>query len=246
MNILPIVLSAIIAFAATLSAGIFIKKFKNNIGIVCAFSAGFFITLALFDLLPDILILASEAHVSLDKLLLTGIIGFVFLFALNHSFSRFHMRNHIMATGTLQPRIGLLATLEFCSHGFLEGIAIGLSFQIQLSLGILVVIAVVSHDFCDGISTLTLMLNSGNSIKSSLRLLFVDAIAPVIGVTITLLVEIPESFLIFSLSFLVGSFLYIGGGNLLLDAYRMNRPIITISFFLIGFFLILFLNRVMV
>jgi hypothetical protein len=31
MNILPIVLSAIIAFAATLSAGIFIKKFKNNI-----------------------------------------------------------------------------------------------------------------------------------------------------------------------------------------------------------------------
>ena len=43
MNTLPIILSVIIAFAATASAGVFIKKFKTNIGLICALSAGFFI-----------------------------------------------------------------------------------------------------------------------------------------------------------------------------------------------------------
>jgi zinc transporter ZupT len=244
MNALPIVISAIIAFAVTLSAGIFIKKFKSNIGIVCAFSAGFFVALALFDLLPDILTLAPEAQISLYNLFLVGVLGFVFLFALDRSFSIFHIRNHEMTKRTLQPRIGLLATLEFCSHGFLEGLAIGLSFQVQFGLGIFVAIAVVSHDFCDGISTLALMLNSGNSLKSSLSLLLVDAIAPFAGAITTLFFQVQQSFLIFSLSFLVGSFLYIGGGNLLPDAYKMNRPIVTLSFFVFGFFLILLFTKI--
>jgi len=244
MSTLLIAISAGIAFAATLSAGIFIKKFKTNIGIVCALSAGFFIALAFFDLLPEILTLAPQAQIPLLELLISGIVGFVFLFVLERVFSMFHINKHAKTKMNLQPRIGLITTLEFCSHGFLEGLAIGLSFQLQLGLGIIVAMAVVSHDFCDGISTLTLMLNSGNSLKSALKLLFADALAPVLGATTTLFIAIQESFLIFSLSFLVGSFLFIGGGILLPDAYRMNRPNITISFFLIGFFLILFLNKI--
>ncbi len=244
MNTLPIILSAGIAFAATVSAGIFIKKFKDHIGIVCALSAGFFISLALFDLLPEILIIAPEAQISPVTLLITGSFGFVFLFVLERVFSLFHLKKHSMTKMSLQPRIGLLATLEFCSHGFLEGLAIGLGFQIQLGLGIIVAIAVVSHDFCDGISTLALMLNSGNSLKSSLRLLFVDAVAPVIGATATLFVIVQESFLVFSLSFLVGSFLYIGGGTLLPDAYRMNRPILTVFFFMTGFLIVLLFTKI--
>jgi zinc transporter ZupT len=63
MNTLPIILSVIIAFAATASAGVFIKKFKTNIGLICALSAGFFISLALFDLLPEIITLAPQAQI---------------------------------------------------------------------------------------------------------------------------------------------------------------------------------------
>jgi zinc transporter ZupT len=80
-----------------------------------------------------------------------------------------------------QPRIGLLSDLEFCSHGFLEGLAIGISFQLELNLGLVVTIAVISHDFCDGVNTLALMLNSGNNIRSAMNILFIDAIAPVLG-----------------------------------------------------------------
>jgi len=154
------------------------------------------------------------------------------------------MKKHAMTKTTFQPRIGLLSTLEFCSHAFLEGIAIGVSFQLQFGLGIFIAVAVISHDFCDGISTLALMLNSGNSLKSSMSMLLIDAIAPAFGAVATLLFAIQNYLLVYILSFLFGSFLYLGGGTLLPDAYRMNRPIVTVVFFLFGFFLILILTKI--
>lgn len=239
MNTLPIMLSAAVAFAATLSAGIFIRKFKSNVGVVCAFSAGFFIALSLFDLLPGILSLVPKAQISFAQPVFTAIGGFFFLFALDRAFSRLHLKDPNMEEKTLRPRIGLLSTMEFCSHGFIEGLAIGLSFQLQFGLGIFVAIAVISHDFCDGISTLALMLNSGNTLKSSMNMLFVDAIAPVLGAAITLFFSIENYFLVVMLSFLAGSFMYMGGGTLLPDANRMNRPVVTIAFFTLGFLLVL-------
>ncbi len=244
MNTLPIILSVIIAFAATISAGVFVNKLKSHIGIVCAFTAGFLIALSLFDLLPDIVKIAPQTQISLFTLWPTAILGFVFLFSLDRVFSRFHKEKHMMNKISVQPRIGLLSTLEFCSHGFLEGIAIGVSFQLQFGLGIFIAVAVVSHDFCDGISTLALMLNSGNSLKSAMRMLFIDAMAPVLGAAATLFFALQNIFLVYTLSFLFGSFLYIGSGTLLPDAYRMNRPIITVSFFVSGFLLILFFSKI--
>ena len=137
----------------------------------------------------------------------------------------------------------MLATLEFCSHGFLEGACHRFKFSASVWIRNICRVAVVSHDFCDGISTLTLMLNSGNSRKSSMRMLFIDAIAPVIGAATTLVFEIQNYLLVYALAFLFGSFLYMGGGSLLPNAYQMNRPAITVVLFLTGFLLILVLTR---
>jgi zinc transporter ZupT len=212
--------------------------------MVCAFSAGFFIALSLFDLLPEILELAPLAQISLIQLFLASSLGFVFLFALSFGFSKLHREKHAMMENSFQPRIGLLSTLEFCSHAVLEGLAIGVSFQLQFGLGVFIAVAVISHDFCDGISTLALMLNSGNSLKSSIGMLFVDAIAPALGAVLSLFFAFQNFLLVYALSFLLGSFLYIGAGTLLPDAYRMNRPIITVVFFTVGFFIILILTRI--
>ena len=100
-----------------------------------------------------------------------------------------------------------------------------MSFQLQFGLGIFIAIAVVSHDFCDGISTLTLMLNSGNSLKSAMRMLFIDAIAPALGAATTLVFAVQNCFLVYSLSFLFGgSFLYVGGGNPFARCLPNERP----------------------
>ena len=244
MNTIPIVLSAIIAFAATLSAGIFVKKLQHNIGVVCAFLAGFFIALSTVELLPEVFSLAAKAQISFEKPLFTAVGGVFFLFALDRVLSRFHLKNQGEQMIALRPRIGLLSTLEFCSHGFIEGLAIGFGFQLQFGLGIVVAIAVVSHDFCDGVSTLTLMLNSGNRLKFSMGMLFIDSIAPVLGALTTLFFSVENYLLVLMLSFLAGSFLYIGGGTLLPDANKMNSPIVTIILFSFGFSFIVLLTAI--
>ncbi len=244
MDILPIILSAIIAFSATLSAGIFLKKYQKHIGVVCALSAGFFIAISLFDLMPDIIALAPQALVSYDKPLITAIAGFFLFLVLDRGL--FKIDHSILkgSKGTVCSTIGLMSTLEFCSHGFLQGLSIGFSFQFQFGLGLMVALAVVSHDFCDGLSTLALMLNSGNSLKSSIALLFLDAIAPVLGVATSLFFSIENYFLLFVFAFLAGSFIYMGGGKLLPDAYRMNKPSVTVIMFLFGFILVVLLSRI--
>ncbi len=244
MDALPIIASVTVAFFATLSAGLLVNKLKNHIGIVCAFSAGFFLALSLFELFPEILDLAPIADTSLAELFFAGFAGFGLLFALSFLFSKLQAEKHSMMKHAFQPRIGLLSTLEFCSHAVLEGLAIGVSFQLQFGLGVFIAVAVVSHDFCDGISTLALMLNSGNSLKSSIGMLFVDATAPVLGAVLSLVFGLQSFLLVYALTFLLGSFLFIGAGTLLPDAYRMNRPIVTIVFFTAGFLLILFLTKV--
>ena len=240
---MAIILSVSIAFAATLSAGIFIKTLKHNIGLVCALAAGFFIALSLFDLLPVALSMAPSLEISNQEILLAASLGFAFLLAVDRGFSRIHGRNHSHPRIS-QSRVGLLSTVEFCSHGFLEGIAIGVSFQLTLGLGVFVAVAVVSHDFCDGVSTLALMLNSGNSLRNSAAMLLVDASAPVLGATATLFFAIQNAFLVYALAFLLGSFLYMGAGTLFPDAYRMSRHSTAFVLFSAGFILIFILSRI--
>ncbi len=188
--------------------------------------------------------LAPQAQIPLEQVFFSSAVGFGLLFTVNLGFSRLHIRDHHKSKRIFQPRIGLLSTLEFCSHAFLEGLAIGVSFQLQFGLGVFVAVAVVSHDFCDGISTLALMLNSGNTLRSSIGMLFVDALAPVIGAVTSLFFAVEGYILVYVLSFLLGSFLFIGFGTLLPDAYRMNRPKETAIFFIAGFSLIFLLAQI--
>ena len=245
MNNLPIFVSVIIAFCATLSAGLLARKMQTNMGIVCAFAAGFFIALPLFDLLPDILSLLPQVQVAFYLPLGAAIAGFFFLYGIYHATPSVHSKNHELKHQMPRPKVGLFSTIEFCAHGFLEGLAIGLSFGINFALGVLVAFAVISHDFCDGMSTLTLMLNSGNSLKSSLGMLLVDAFAPVFGALASFLLIYESAFVVYALAFLIGSFLYIGVGSLLPDAYRMRGRKVTAGFFMLGFGIILAISRIL-
>jgi len=245
MNFVPVFVSVVAAFVATLSAGLLARKMQRNMGIVCAFAAGFFIALPLFDLLPDILSLLPQVQVAFYLPLGTSIAGFLFLYGIYHVTPSIHSKNHELKHQTTRPKVGVLSTIEFCAHGFLEGLAIGLSFGINFALGVLVAFAVVSHDFCDGMSTLTLMLNSGNSLKSSVGMLFVDAFAPVFGALASFLFVYGSAFVVYALGFLIGSFLYIGAGSLLPDAYHMTGIRVTAGFFVLGFGIIFVISRIL-
>jgi ZIP family zinc transporter len=81
----------------------------------------------------------------------------------------------------------------------------------------------------------TVMLNSGNSLKSSLRMLMLDAVTPVLGATASLFITLLDQYLVYLLPFFAGGFLYLGASDLLPEAHEEISPAIAFSISLIGF-----------
>jgi zinc transporter, ZIP family len=79
------------------------------------------------------------------------------------------------------------------------------------------------------------MKHSNNSAKSSVWMLILVAIAPLLGVASTLLFVLPDLYLVMIISFLVGGFLYLGASDCLPEAYEINPPWVTVVFSIVGF-----------
>ncbi len=238
MGVAETLLAVTLAFTVTLLGGLFsIRYYRRNIGVLGAFTAGMLIALSLFDLFPKVLTLSQTVQMSLESGVATAILGFTILYGADR-YLQLPKHKGTHRQNNLRRAVGLFATSEFCSHGFFEGLAIGFSFQLDLHLGAIVAAAVVSHDFCDGIGTVTLMLNSGNSTGDSIIMLLIDAAAPIAGAATTLFLSPENYYMLLLLAFIAGGFIYLGCGNLLPKAYRENARPITLVSFIAGFTLI--------
>jgi len=129
--------------------------------------------------------------------------------------------------------LGPIGAGSLAIHSFLDGAAIGSAFQVNSAVGFVVALAVLSHDFTDGINTVTLMLKNRHKVKNALGFLFLDAIAPVLGLLLTSILVIPASVLAFILAFFVGEFLYIGAANLLPEIHKHESKLV-ILWLLVG------------
>jgi zinc transporter ZupT len=125
----------------------------------------------------------------------------------------------------------------------LDGFGIGLGFQVNSAVGVLVAIAVISHDFTDGMNTITLMLSHKNSVEKAKRFLFLDAIAPLLGVSAALFFEIPSHFMVLYLGFFAGFLLYIGASDILPQAHSKKSSYKLMSLTVLGVLLVLVLSR---
>ena len=123
----------------------------------------------------------------------------------------------------------MLSAVALIGHSFLDGIGIGMGFQLGTTVGILVGLAIISHDFTDGMNTVSLMLMHKNSTKKTKIFLLGDAIAPVLGTVFTLFFRIPDFLLTLYLGFFGGFLVYIGASDILPEAHSDRS-----SFKLIG------------
>jgi zinc transporter ZupT len=243
MNLHPVFLG-LIAFLSTLSGGLLAARLSSSrLGALTAFAAGVLIAVPLFDLLPETLKLAAAVPMRPESILHVTALGFVFLYILERYFSIHRVCEGDVCRNVRHPKGGLLGAAELSIHSFVDGFAIGLGFQVGAHVGIIVAAAVISHDFSDGINTVTVMLNSGNSLKSSIRMLLLDAVAPILGATATLFITLPERYLAFLLSFFAGGFLYLGASDLLPEAHEKNPPSLSVVLCLAGFLFIFVLTQ---
>jgi len=207
------------AFVATLLGGLFALKFKDRLHLILGFSAGAVIGVAFFDLIPEAIELGSK---NFDVSTITSIIALSFVvYMILDRFVFLHSHHHDHEEEALHPR-GKLGAGSLSIHSFLDGIAIGLAFQVSIAVGAIVAIAVLTHDFSDGINTVNLVLKNNGSKKEAFRWLLVDAIAPVLGIISTLFFSLQESSLGILLAVFSGFFLYIGASDLLPESHHSH------------------------
>lgn len=230
-----IILIGTLTFVATVLGGMFALRFKDKLHLILGFSAGAMIAVAFFDLLPEAFALASDA-ISPEKLLLYSAIGFFGFMILDRSIvlhgchSEGHSRHH--GAG------GKLGAGALSLHSFLDGVLIGLAFQVSASVGAVVAAAVLVHDFSDGINTTNLILKNGGTKREALKWLAIDALAPILGVVATFFFTLPASALSIILSLFAGFFLYIGASDLLPESHHNHPTIWTTIATLLGVFVL--------
>jgi zinc transporter ZupT len=245
MNLFSILFS-VMTFFSTLFGGLMALRYRKNFGILAAFAAGVLIAVPLFDLLPETFKLATQVGIPLEHVMYVTAIGFIFLMIVERYFS---VNTVCEPDGTCKnlhhPKGGVYGAAELSAHSFMDGLAIGFGFQFGFNVGIIIAFAVIAHDFSDGLNTVTVMLKSGNSVRSSLKMLALDATTPVLGAISTLFFTIPESYLVLILPFFAGGFLYLGAAELLPESHEKNHPLVSIAFTLAGFLLIFILTGVL-
>lgn len=218
----PVVLT-LVAFASTLGGGALALRYRDRLHYLLGFTAGVLLGVVALDLLPEIFALAREQGVEAEGAMITLVLGFLLFhglekFVLVHPAQEGHYTHHH------HPHVGLASAAVLAAHSFMDGVAIGIGWQVAPAVGLTVAVAVIAHDFSDGLNTVSLMLRHRNSPRRAVAMLFADALAPVAGVLAALAFRIPPYQLMLYLGFFAGFLLYIGVSDILPEAHSRAGP----------------------
>jgi ZIP family zinc transporter len=216
-----IFLICFITFCSTMLGGLFALRFQDKLRLILGFSAGAVIGVVFFDLLPEAMELGSKKY-SFGILTSTVALGFVIYMILDR-LSILHKHSH----ADHSERRANLGAGSLSTHSFLDGIGIGLAFQISTSIGLIIALAVMVHDFSDGLNTVNMVLKNEGKSRNAFRWLIVDATTPTIGVLVTFLFKLPQASFGLVLSLFAGFFLYIGASDLLPESQHRYPKIWT-------------------
>jgi len=206
-RIVPALVIGCATGAATLIGGQLALRLHRRIHWLMAFGGGAVIGVALMDLLPEAITLAGRQGSALDVTSLTAA-GFMAYVMISQITTRLEGR-----TGPIAAHI---APASLVIHSLMDGLGIGLAFNLSSSAGLVLAVAVLAHDLMDGANTVTLGLAGGLRRKPALGWLWLDAAAPLMGIGLsTMLINPSPRLLADLLAVFAGLFLYIGAVELL-------------------------------
>jgi ZIP family zinc transporter len=210
-----------IIFLFILLGGFLAIKLKDKIHYIISFTAGILLAVVFFEIIPEIFNISVEKNMDIIKPLIALIVGFMFIHILEKVAVLHHHHEEEYAEHK-HPLVGMASALGLAFHSFLDGVGIGLGFQVDYRVGILIALAILAHGFSDGLNTASLMMINKNTMKRTISFLLMDAVAPILGVLATLIFVIPESFLVLYLGFFAGFILYISASDLLPEAHSQH------------------------
>ncbi len=227
------IIFTILTFISTLIGGFIGLRYKDKLHLILGLTAGVLLGVVSFDIFPEIIKLTQELNVDPINPMIALVLGFL-IFHIFEKVVLIHKEDEGHYGKHKHPVVGIASALALAGHSFLDGVGIGLGFQVSSTIGVIVAIAVIAHDFSDGLNTVSLVMVHKNSQKRAILLLLLDALAPVLGVLSTLLFSVPENFLLLYLGFFAGFLLYIGASDILPEAHDQHSSLATIMMTLAG------------
>lgn len=240
---IEVILLSMATFISTLLGGLFAIKYKDKLHYIMAFAAGVLLGVVAFEILPEIIDQINTNGFNSINIMIALVVGFFIFHILEKSILIQHCHEEDCAIHKKHPNIGIASALALIGHSFIDGIGIGLGFQISPAVGILVAVAVISHSFTDGLNSMTFMLSHGNKEKKSRMFLLAHAIAPVLGAASTLLFTLPVYVLTLYLGFFAGFLLYIGASDILPEAHATHSSYKLMALTILGTLFIFFVTR---
>ncbi|NJC33380.1 ZIP family zinc transporter [Sphingomonas jejuensis] len=197
------VLFGIAASLATLLGGVLALSLSARMTALLAVAAGIVLGVAFLDLLPEALEHGRGLYDARTILAFAagGMAAYLLLARVLAGLERF---------GSLRAH---LAPASLTLHSLMDGLAMGLAFQIAPGIGWMVAVGVLTHDIADGLNTVSLALEATRR-RTALRWLALNGAAPLTGVLIGLAVSLPDAALAPAMALFAGMFVYIGAVEL--------------------------------
>jgi len=231
------ILVALLTVISTALGGTLALKSRDRMHLLLGLSGGLLLGLAAFDLIPAVFTLNTQTIGKIKAVMVLLVIGFLVLHILERvsgahepaesEYHDDHEHAHSLSAG-------LVGASAMVVHVFLDGVALGLSFQVSKALGLAVAIAVVAHAFTDGLNTVALLVNSGNWKKQSFYLLLVDGGARLSGALVGTYVVISDQFLGAYLAVFAGMLIYLATSHILPEAHSKHPSRWTLLFTVLG------------
>jgi len=216
------------AFGAVLLGGALALRLRDRLHLILGFSAGSVVAVSFFGLIPEALELGgADSHTILSVVAL----GFLLYLLLDRLLV---LHSHAHEDDEHHESRGHLRAGSFSIHSFLDGIGIGLAFQVSPEVGAVVAFAVLGHGFSDGINTVNVIVRHGGSRATAMRWLLTDALAPALGIFVTMFFSLPAEQLGVLLALFAGFFLYIGASDLVPESHHAHPTFWTTAMTVLG------------
>lgn len=201
--------------------------------IALAITSGLVLGLVAFDLLPEIFEAAESQSLDVAWPMITFVLGFLF-FHIVEKFILLHQAEESEYGPHQHPKLGVVRAIALAGHSFLDGLSIGVAFQVNAAVGYAVALAVIGHRFADGFDTTSFMLFHGNKLVRIKKFLAVVVSMPIVGGLASLVVSFSESALAMYLGFFAGVLMYIASGNILPQAHTKGTPYMSFGLTVLG------------
>jgi len=138
----------------------------------------------------------------------------IFLFFILEKFLLWRHQHTMEAGGAVQP-LGYMNLLADAAHNMIDGMIIGVSYQVSLSVGIATTTAVIFHEIPHELGNFFILLYAGLTKSKALFFNFISGCFAILGTVVALMIGARvERFSSIMLPLAAGGFIYIAGSDL--------------------------------